>query len=60
MTTTSRAARPTKRLSDYYDPKLSDETHNTVPNGLLRELKEKELRERDYSLTRVEDMGIPE
>jgi hypothetical protein len=49
-----------RNLVDYYDPKLPDSALITVPNGLLRELKEKELRDRDYSPTRVEDMGFPE
>lgn len=49
-----------RNLADYYDPKLRESSLVTVPNGLLRELKEKELRERDYSLTSPEDMGFPD
>lgn len=46
-------------LADYHDPKLPDSALVTVPNGLLRELKEKELRERDYSITSPQDFGFP-
>lgn len=38
-----------RNLEDYYDPQLPESSFVTVPNGLLRELKE--LCQRDYSLT---------
>ena len=53
-----------KTLADYYDPKLPDSAIVTVPNELLRELKEAQSRQRreneppDYSITSPQTMGF--
>lgn len=57
-----------KNLEDYYDPQLRESSLVTVPNGLLRELKEARKHSRidtdsDFSTPHGEeprDLEIPE